>query len=133
MTLVYATPAELADWLELEDPPAGASLALRDASLVIDGLLIGAVYATDADGRPTDEHVIDTLRDAVCAQAAFKPKGSNAPAPEGGKLASVKVDKVSKTYAVSPTTGAVVEDVYSPQAVSLLRIVGLIPAHPRVV
>ena len=133
MVLVYATPAELATWLGQAEPPAGATVALRDASLTIDGLLIGAVYATDADGKPTDERVAGILRDAVCAQAAFKPKGSNAPAPEGGKLASVKVDKVSKTYAVSPTTGAVVEDVYSAQAVSLLRIEGLIPAHPRVV
>ncbi|MFJ9558278.1 hypothetical protein ACIRPH_31110 [Nocardiopsis sp. NPDC101807] len=130
---VYATPQELAAWLEVDEPPAGASQALRDASLAIDGLLIGAVYETDADGRPTEQHVIDALRDATCAQAAFKPKGSNTPAPEGGKLASVKVDKVSKTYATSPTTGAVVEDVYSAQAVSLLRIEGLIPAHPRVV
>jgi len=130
---VYATPAELATWLGLDEPPAGAVTALRDASLAIDGLLIGAVYETDADGKPTDERVAGILRDATCAQAAFKPKGSNTPAPEGGKLASVKVDKVSKTYATDPTTGAVVEDVYSSQAVSILRIEGLIPAHPRVV
>lgn len=132
MAPVYATPEELATWLALDEPPAGASLALRDASLAIDGLLIGAVYATDTDGKPTDQHVIDTLRDAVCAQAAFKPKGSNVPAEPGGKLAAVKVDKVSKNFATNPTTGAVVEDVYSPQAVSILRIEGLIPAHPRV-
>lgn len=133
MSLVYATPAELATWLGLDEPPAGASLALRDASLIIDGLLIGAVYETDADGKPTDERVAGILRDATCAQAAFKPKGSNTPSEPGGKVASVKVDKVSKTYAVSPTTGAVVEESYSQQAVSILRIEGLIPAHPRVV
>jgi len=130
---VYATPAELADWLGVVDPPAGATVALRDASLSIDGLLIGAVYAVDGNGRPTEQKVIDALRDAVCAQAQFKPKGSNTPAEPGGKLASVKVDKVSKTYATSPTTGAVVEETYSSQAVSILRVEGLIPAHPRVV
>ncbi|GAA1454137.1 hypothetical protein [Nocardiopsis tropica] len=133
MAPVYATPAELAEWLGLDEPPVGAVTALRDASLAIDGLLIGAVYETDTDGKPTDQHVIDTLRDATCAQATFKPKGSNTPSDPGGKLASVKVDKVSKTYAVSPTTGAVVEETYSSQAVSILRIEGLIPAHPRVV
>ncbi|GAA0972709.1 hypothetical protein Q7689_00320 [Nocardiopsis tropica] len=133
MAPVYATPEELAEWLGLDAPPAGAVTALRDASLTIDGLLIGAVYETDADGKPTDERVAGILRDATCAQASFKPKGSNVPSDPGGKLASVKVDKVSKTYATNPTTGAVVEDVYSTQAVSLLRIEGLIPAHPRVV
>lgn len=130
---VYATPQELADWLELDEPPAGASQALRDASLTVDMLLVGAVYAVDDEEQPTDPKVIAALRDATCAQAAFKPKGSNTPAPEGGKVASVKVDKVSKTYAVSPTTGAVVEDTYSQQAVNILRIAGLVPAHPVVI
>lgn len=130
---VYATPQELADWLGLDEPPAGASTALRDASLAVDMLLVGAVYAVDGEEQPTDPKVIAALRDATCAQAAFKPKGSNDPAPEGGKVASVKVDKVSKTYAVSPTTGAVVEDAYSQQAVNILRIAGLVPAHPVVI
>lgn len=130
---VYATPQELAAWLELDEPPAGASQALRDASLAVDMLLVGAVYAVDDEEQPTDPKVIAALRDATCAQAAFKPKGSNTPAPEGGKVASVKVDKVSKTYAVSPTTGAVVEDTYSQQAVNILRLSGLTPAHPVVI
>lgn len=130
---VYATPQELAAWLGLDEPPAGASQALRDASLSVDMLLVGAVYAVDDEEQPTDPKVIAALRDATCAQAAFKPKGSNTPAPEGGKVASVKVDKVSKTYAVSPTTGAVVEDTYSSQAVNILRIAGLVPAHPVVI
>lgn len=130
---VYATPQELAAWLDLDEPPAGASQALRDASLAVDMLLVGAVYAVDGEEQPTDPKVIAALRDATCAQAAFKPKGSNTPAPEGGKVASVKVDKVSKTYAVSPTTGAIVEDTYSAQAANILRIAGLIPAHPVVI
>ncbi|MEU0236776.1 hypothetical protein ABZ234_03730 [Nocardiopsis sp. NPDC006198] len=133
MAPVYATPAELAEWLGLSEPPAGATVALRDASLAIDGLLIGAVYATDADGKPTEQKVIDALRDAVCAQASFKPKGSNTPADPGGKLSAVKVDKVSKNFATDPTTGRVVEEPYSSQAVSILRIEGLIPAHPVVI
>lgn len=130
---VYATPQELAAWLELDEPPAGASQALRDASLAVDMLLVGAVYAVDSEEQPTDPAVVAALRDATCAQAAFKPKGSNAPAPEGGKVASVKVDKVSKTYAVSPMTGAVVEETYSQQAANILRLAGLVPAHPVVI
>jgi len=130
---VYATPEELATWLGLDEPPAGAVTALRDASLDVDRLLIGAVYATGADGRPTEQHVIDTLRDATCAQAAFKPKGSNVPAPEGGRPTSAKVDKVSTNFATNPVTGEVIKEPYSQQALSLLRIAGLIPAHPRVV
>ncbi|WP_433701779.1 hypothetical protein [Nocardiopsis sp. CA-288880] len=133
MAPVYATPEELATWLGLDEPPVGAVTALRDASLIVDGLLIGAVYETDADGKPTDQHVIDTLRDATCAQAAFKPKGSNTPAPEGGRPTTVKVDKVSTGFATNPATGEVIKEPYSQQALDILRIEGLIPAHPRVV
>lgn len=133
MAPVYATPADLAAWLGLSEPPEGADRALRDASLDVDVLLIGAVYDTDADGRPTDPKIAGILQDATCAQAVFKPKGSNTPAQPGGKLSAVKVDKVSKNFATDPTTGRVVEDVYSSQALSILWIEGLIPAHPRVV
>lgn len=133
MTLVYATPQELAAWLGLDEPPVGASQALRDASLIIDEQLSGAVYDTDTDGMPTDPWVIDAIRDATCAQAAFKPKGSNTPAPEGGRPSAVKVDKVSTNFATNPTTGAVVEDAYSQQAVNILRVAGLVPAHPVVI
>ena len=132
MAPVYATPDELATWLGLDEPPAGAVTALRDASLDVDRLLIGVVYETDADGRPTDQHVIDTLRDATCAQAVYNPKGNNVSSDEIQK-ASVKVDKVSVGRAVDPSTGRVIRDPYSQQAQDILRIGGLIPAHPRVV
>ena len=98
MAPVYATPAELATWLGLAEPPAGAVTALRDASLDVDRLLIGAVYATDADGKPTGERIAGILRDATCAQASFKPKGSNTPSEPGGKVASVKVDKIGRAH-----------------------------------
>lgn len=130
---VYATPQELAAWLELDEPPAGASQALRDASLAVDMLLVGAVYAVDDEEQPTDPKVIAALRDATCAQAAFKPKGSNTPAPEGGRPSAVKVDKVSTNFATNPVTGAVVEDTYSQQAANILRLAGLVPAHPVVI
>lgn len=130
---VYATEEQLAEWLDVNEPPAGAGRALQDASLDVDTLLIGAVYSVDEQGAPTAQTVIDALRDATCAQATFKPKGSNLPSDDGGKVTSVKVDKVSKAYATNPATGAVIEEKYSSQAVAILRIAGLVPARPVVI
>lgn len=39
------------------------------ASLAVDKALVGAIYATDTDGLPTDTTLIEVFRDATCAQA----------------------------------------------------------------
>lgn len=132
MAPVYATPTQLAEWQGLDDPPANATRALRDASLDVDTLLIGAVYDVDEDGAPTDADVALVLQEATCAQATWNPNG-HAQTAEDAQKTQVKVDKVSVSYAANPQTGRVVRDRYAPAAVDILRIAGLVPAHVVVV
>lgn len=67
--IVHATEAQLA--AEPWGVSAGnAGVLLRAASRLVDGALVTAVYAVDADGRATDPKVTQALADATCAQAA---------------------------------------------------------------
>ncbi|WP_053619631.1 hypothetical protein [Nocardiopsis sp. NRRL B-16309] len=125
---MYATDVQLAAWLGLDDPPANATRALRDASLDVDTLLVGAVYDVDEDDQPTDADVALALQEATCAQAAWNPSGHSQTAEDAQKT-QVKVDKVSVSYAADPSSGRVIRDRYAPAAVDILRVAGLVPAH----
>lgn len=70
MARVYATDVDLAAYPGGEDVDAGTvDTLLRMASRVVDHLLRGRVYDVDVDGLPTDQDVIDALKDATCAIA----------------------------------------------------------------
>lgn len=129
---VYATEQQLAEWLGLSEPPSGATRALRDASLDVDTLLIGAVYAVDEQGAPTDADTIEALQQATLYQTVHgSPELSGGQALKPG-MRTVKIGQISYTAATDPTTGRVVADRYAPRAVDTLRLAGLIPARPVV-
>lgn len=131
MAPVYATPEQLAEYLGVETAPEGAQRALEDASLDVDNLLIGAVYAVDGEGAPTEQRVIDALRRAVLYQVVHgSPElvGGRKRMPEGMRL--VRIGQMSYTAATDPATGRVVWDRMSTRAVSVLRVEGLLPTHP---
>lgn len=133
MAPVYATPADLAEWLGLPEPPAGAARALRDASLDVDALLVGAVYAVDGDGAPTDERVADILMQATLHQVEHAtPELTGQQQTIASGLKSVKIDGISYTRATDPVTGRIIADRYSDRARDLLWVEGLIPNHPMV-
>jgi|GEM_PF-5303367 len=67
---VYATPAQYAEWLGLDAPPAGATQALRAASIRVAELLMTACYSVDDEGYPSDVDQRQACADAVCAVAA---------------------------------------------------------------
>ena len=132
MAPVYATPADLAAWLGLQEPPAGAVRALRDASLDVDVILVGAVYAVNDEGAPTDPKVADILMQATLYQAVHgSPELSGGQQAAAG-LKQVKIDGITYTRATDPVTGRIIEDPYSERAVNLLWVEGLIPNHPMV-
>lgn len=127
---VYATPTDLADWLGLDAPPEGAARALRDASLDVDVLLVGAVYAVNDEGAPTDPKAADVLKQATLYQCEH-----GTPALSGGQeqakgLKTVKIDGIAYTRATDPATGRIIEDRMSDRAMGLLWVEGLIPNHP---
>ncbi|WP_242882590.1 hypothetical protein [Actinomadura litoris] len=118
---VYATPDELTTWLDAP-APQGAVRLLRVASQIVDEILIGAVYDTDAFEAPTDPQVAERLREATCAQAAY--------------LLALGDDTGATTQAGSHSTGGVsasraqAAPRWAPQALSVLRAGGLLPIHP---
>lgn len=124
MARVYATAQE---WT---DSPYGAGAAPDDAdarlaraSLDVDRMLIGAVYATDSTGMPTDTAVAEALREATIAQAV------HVRAQESGTSASVSAigfGSGSITYAGDGAPGRPgADDRYSPDAATILQLAGL--------
>lgn len=123
--MAYAEPQDLADWMGRTDPPEGADRWLRDASMDVDSLLLTAVYDVDSDGMPTDQAVIDALRDATTAQAEYLIEVGDRTGASAN-LTNVKVDKISKTWATD-RNGRVIREDYAPRSVQILHQSGLIP------
>lgn len=70
MTVAYATPDELAEFLR-STAPADAQRLLERASEVVDEK-VRARFTIDQDtSLPTDEDTAAALRDAACAQVEF--------------------------------------------------------------
>ncbi len=63
---VYATTTELANFLRAA-PPANALAKLAEASRKLAGVLLTAVYPTDANGYPSSDVQRKACSDAVCA------------------------------------------------------------------
>lgn len=120
---VYATTADLAVYLDAA-PPVGARRLLRKASRTIDYLLIGARYATDDAGLPTDPDVKAALRDATCAQADHLDADEQAGRYESVQIGSVRLQRAAKGL-VGPGGESVAQD-----AIDALAVAGLIPIHP---
>lgn len=69
---VYATMAQYQQWSgDAVTPASVVGPMLMRASEAMDHYLIGAVYAVNANGMPTDPMVIDAFMRATCAQAAW--------------------------------------------------------------
>lgn len=69
---VYATPAQYMAWSgDTATPLAVVQVKLQRASEDLDRALMGAVYAVNASGQPTDAMVIDVFMRACCAQCQF--------------------------------------------------------------
>ncbi|WP_449277999.1 hypothetical protein [Leucobacter sp. GX24907] len=126
MSRTYATAAEYATWLGEEEAPEGAARLLRDASLEVDEMLLTAHYRVDHDGNPVDPHVIETLRDAACAQAEFRADyGDELEVLNDGE--SIRLGPVSFGGAFSSGPNPQALPRYAPKAVRYLRLAGLVP------
>lgn len=129
MTRVYATVEELMAFLDPDPVPANAGRLLKNASRRLDGILIGACYATDTNGMPTDQDVIDLFREAVCLQAQYiadlgDETGANA------NVSSQRVGGVATIRALSLVGDGTPR--VSSEMIELLRTSRLFPIHPVV-
>jgi hypothetical protein len=68
---IYATHAELADWMDNENVPDKPKSMLRSASLLVEWATKNARYRVDSEGFPTEELIRTAFRDAVTAQIEF--------------------------------------------------------------
>lgn len=131
---VYATTADLARW-----PGAvlfeGAGGVLAEASRALDGTLLGACYATDADGYPTEQRIRAAFRDAVCAQVAYwREIGDDTGSGAAEQWASIGIGSVQLSRASRGQTAGQdpMPDIDAPAALRILRRERLLPIRPAV-
>lgn len=127
MARVYATPDEYADWLGVDDPPTGSETALRRASMVVDQMLLGAVYDVDDDRLPTNADVVEALRDATCAQAEYARATGDASLVGAAGITQVSIGSLSYTKAATGTAATTTggNGRWSPTAWEILQQAGL--------
>lgn len=127
---VYATTADYASYLRAA-PPAGARRALREASGLVDELLLTAFYAVDADDLPTDAVVAAAMRDATCAQADYmRAAGDRYGIGAAVQYGNVSIGSVSLGRASAAAGSGGGAGRYSPRALSILRQAGLTAQGP---
>jgi hypothetical protein len=103
--------------------------ALVAASLDVDQMLLTAVYDTNEQGLPTDQDVVDALREATCAQAQYAA-GLGDPASVGaGRILQASIGSISFTRSGTPS-GQGAPSRYAPQAIQILGQAGLLGAGP---
>ncbi|MGE9695919.1 hypothetical protein [Streptomyces sp. CH6] len=125
MPRVYATPDQLAAWTG-EAAPADAERLLARASEDVDDALLSAIYATDAEGRPTDPAVAAALADATCAQVEYQLATGDDGTGAGGRWGSVSIGPVSLSDPRdAPRAGGELD--LAPRAYRVLRRAGLTP------
>lgn len=84
--------------------------ALRAASRVVDKLLLGRVYDTDADGMPTDPDVVDAMAEATesiagALEASGVLQSATADVWDSVKIGSVSLSGRSQSPAAVTVAG----------------------------
>lgn len=128
MAVVYATAADLAAYTE-QEAPADADQLLARASRLITSLIGTAVYQVDTAGAPTEQGVIDALRDATCEQAAWFVETGD-PSGAAGQYTSVSIGSVSLGGATTGTSAAA--DRVAPDVPIILAAAGLLAGPVQV-
>lgn len=123
---VYATLGAYRAWSgDTITPDLLVSVNLRRASEDIDNALIGAVYAVNGNGMPTDAMVIDAISRAACAQCQYL-LADNDPTGVKKQYTSTNVGGVTTTRAKS--TVAPQFPLLGPRAAQILHTVGVLPS-----
>lgn len=126
----YATVAQYrAQTQDLNTPDSRVLVNLQRASEDIDLHTIGAVYAVNANGMPTDAMVIDAFMRACCAQCQFL-LADNDPTGVKRQYTSTSIGGVSQARAAAVT--ALPMPPLAPRAASILHVAGVLSAAPLV-
>lgn len=126
---MYATAAQLADYLD-EAPPSNARRLLRRASQMVDDALLTAIYRVDAAGMPVDAPVAAALAEACCAQVEWWGEiGDTAGSGAVATLAGARIGTVQLPGKAG--TGDGIPDL-APAALAVLRRANLTGRGPIV-
>ncbi|UUN29430.1 hypothetical protein [Streptomyces sp. FIT100] len=125
MGRVYATPEQLAAYTGAP-APEGVERLLARASEDVDAALLTACYAVDDDGDPTEQPVVEALRDATCAQIEWQLATGDDGTGAAGAWDSVSIGPVSLSGRKSGPPAASGVDL-APRAHRALRRAGLLP------
>lgn len=121
---VYATVAQYRAWSgDQFTPDALVSGMLQRASEAMDHYLVGAVYATNANGMPTDPMLIDVLMRATSAQCQFM-LADNDPTGVKRQYSSTSMGGVSTSRVAAMT--AMPFPPLAPQAAAILHTAGVL-------
>lgn len=121
---VYASVAQYRGWSgDQFTPDVSVATMLRRASEAMDHYLIGAVYATNANGMPTDPMLIDVLMRATSAQCQFM-LADNDPTGVKRQYSSTSMGGVSTSRAAAMT--AMPFPPLAPQAAAILHTAGIL-------
>lgn len=127
--VAYATVDEYLAEVEATVAPTGLGRTLTVASRRVDEMLVGAVYATDSRGMPTDPGVRDVLRAATIEQAVWMTDiGDQNGTGAASQVTSQTIGRVSWTTGSGgggSQSGPVSR--YAPEAWSVLHTAGLVP------
>lgn len=125
---VYATVAQYQEQIgDTVSPDQLVSATLRAASEIIDGALMSAVYATDANQMPTNPGVISILMRATCAQAQFMI-ANNDPANVKSQYAYTSQGGMQVSRAASAQGQT--RPPLAPRAALILQTSGALPGSP---
>lgn len=127
--VVYATLADLAEFLVAIPVWPGAERHLKQASEDVDELLTGAVYAVDANEMPTDPKVAAAIKRATCAQAHFIKEGGD---ETGGRANVTSVGVGSINYSRNQMISQAKQRrpaKYSDRAMTILKTERLLPVN----
>lgn len=121
---VYATADAYRAWSgDQFTPDDVVAVMLRRASEALDHYLIGAVYATNANGMPTDPMLIDVLSRATSAQCQFMI-ADNDPTGVKRQYSSTSMGGVAATRVGAMT--AMPFPPLAPQAAAILHTAGVL-------
>lgn len=124
---VYATLEDLREFIGKTPPSSIGDAQLREASEVVDEILLTAIYRTNAEGVAACVATRDAIRDATCAQALHTDEyGSESElAAQGGAVSLGPLSLPAINSGGSKGSGGGVGP-WSPRAIRILRGQGLI-------
>jgi hypothetical protein len=126
----YANSAQLTHYLN-EAPPLDADWRLRNASALVDEVLIGSVYDVDEDEMPTNTKIIKAMMEAVCETVRWWAEIGDDGTGATAMLASASISNVALGWnSGGKGTRAAAAARLGPSTMSILRVAGMLGHAP---